>query len=759
MKKTVLNIEGMTCSACSNGLEKYLNKQKGIHRAEVNLVMATALIEYDDNLTIEDLNKMVQGAGFKSLGERNDKKEKRNELKKVIIFSILGIVLMYISMGAMINLPVPQIIDMNKNPIIYSIVIAILSFTFLIYGFDIIKNGIKNIIHKMPNMDSLVGIGVIVNFLYSLWNTILVFQGQTHMVHHLYFESSAIIILFVKIGRYIDGKNKNKAVDSIKNLVTITPKNGTILKDGNEKTVTINEIEKGDIVICKPGEKIAVDGKVTKGETHTDESFITGESKPVTKKVGSKVLAGSINYDGYIEYEAERIGKDSSISQIVNLVVEATNTKAPIARLADKISGYFVPAIFLIAILSFILNLAIYNEIDKAILSLVSVLVVACPCALGLATPLAMIVAIGNCSKRGVLIKSSESIEALKHIDTIVFDKTGTLTEGKLSIVDGEYTKENMKILQSLEAMSNHPIAKSMVNYRIEKEFKSENKESNIDKNGKANTEKITNENQKKDKEQVDKKHLYEIKEFKDIPGKGIQGKINGKTYYAGNQKLLNEKNIKNIYAEKELEYSKKGESIVYLFDEKEVLAIVGLSDKIKDNMEEIIQKIKENGYKVIMLTGDNETTAKAIAKKLNIEEVISNVSPKEKQDKIKEINKNNSCLMVGDGINDSPALKTATVGISVANGTDMSADSADIILLKDNMNLILEILNIGKKTIRIVKQNLFWALFYNICMIPLAMGILPVSLNPMIASLAMTFSSLTVVLNSLRLSFREMPK
>ena len=724
MKKTVLNIEGMTCSACSNGLEKYLNKQKGIHRAEVNLVMATALIEYDDNLKIEDLNKMVQGAGFKSLGERNDKKEKRNELKKVIIFSILGVILMYISMGAMINLPVPEIIDMNKNPIIYSIVIAVLSFTFLIYGFDIIKNGVKNIIHKMPNMDSLVGIGVIVNFLYSLWNTILVFQGQTHMVHHLYFESSAIIILFVKIGRYIDGKNKNKAVDSIKNLVTITPKNGTILKDGKEKTVTINEIEKGDIVICKPGEKIAVDGKVTKGETHTDESFITGESKPVTKKVGSKVLAGSINYDGYIEYEAERIGKDSSISQIVNLVVEATNTKAPIARLADKISGYFVPAIFLIAILSFILNLAIYSEIDKAVLSLVSVLVVACPCALGLATPLAMVVAIGNCSKRGVLIKSSESIEALKHIDTIVFDKTGTLTEGKLSIVDGEYTVENMKILQSLEAMSNHPIAKSIVNYNI----------------------KLLTENKT-------------IEEFKDIPGKGIQGKINGKTYYAGNQKLLNQKNIKNIYAEKELEYSKKGESIVYLFDEKEVLAIVGLSDKIKDNMEEIIKKIKENGYKVIMLTGDNETTAKAIAKKLNIEEVISNVSPKEKQDKIKEINKNNSCLMVGDGINDSPALKTATVGISVANGTDMSADSADIILLKDNMNLILELLSIGKKTIRIVKQNLFWALFYNICMIPLAMGILPISLNPMIASLAMTFSSLTVVLNSLRLSFRDMPK
>ena len=730
MKKIVLNIEGMTCSACSNGLEKYLNKQKGIHRAEVNLVMATALIEYDDNLKIEDLNKMVQGAGFKSLGEKNDKKENKNKLTKVITFSILGIILMYISMGAMINLPVPEIIDMNKNPIIYSIIIAILSFIFLIYGFDIIKNGIKNIIHKMPNMDSLVGIGVIVNFLYSLWNTILVFQGQTHMVHHLYFESSAIIILFVKIGRYIDSRNKNKAVDNIKNLVTITPKNGTILKEGKEITVTINEIKKGDIVVCKPGEKIAVDGKVLKGETHTDESFITGESKPVSKKVGNNVLAGSINYDGYIEYEAERIGKDSSISQIVNLVVEATNTKAPIARLADKISGYFVPIIFLIAIISFLLNLTLQNQIDKAILSLVSVLVVACPCALGLATPLAMVVAIGNCSKKGILVKSSESIEALKHVDTIVFDKTGTLTKGKLSIIDGEYTTEDIKILKSLEAKSNHPIAKGILESKIEK---------------------LDSEQKNTDKTMIEDS-LYEVKEFIDIPGKGIKGSISGKIYYAGNRKLLDEMQIENIYKEKELEYSKKGESIVYLFDEKKVFAIVGLADKIKENMKSVITKLKQSEYRVIMLTGDNELTAKAIAEKLDIKEVISNVSPKEKQDKIKEINKNNSCLMIGDGINDSPALKTATVGISVANGTDMSADSADIILLKDNMNLILGLLNIGKKTIRIVKQNLFWALFYNICMIPLAMGILPISLNPMIASLAMTFSSFTVVINSLRL-------
>lgn len=398
MKKVILNIEGMTCSACSNGLEKFLSKQDGIISVSVNLVMATALIEYDEKLTVKDLNRFVKEAGFKSLGE---KKEKNNNANFVIliVFSILGIILMYISMGQMFNLPIPNILNMVQNPKIYAISLMLLSLLFIFYGFDIIKNGFKNIVHKMPNMDSLVGVGVIVNFVYSLWNTVQVFMGNTNLVHHLYFESSAIIILFVKVGRFIDKKNKDKAVDTIKNLVTITPKKGTILKDNKEIEVNINEIEKGDIVVSKPGEKIAVDGTIINGKTHTDESFITGESKPVSKSIGDNVIAGSVNYDGYIKYKAERIGKDSSISNIVTMVVEATNTKAPIARVADKISGYFVPTIFIISLVAFVLNLVLTTDINEAILALVSVLVVACPCALGLATPLAMVVAIGNCSK------------------------------------------------------------------------------------------------------------------------------------------------------------------------------------------------------------------------------------------------------------------------------------------------------------------------------------------------------------------------
>ena len=712
MKKIILNIEGMTCSACSNGLEKYLNKQEGVISASVNLVMATALIEYEDNLSIKDLNRFVKEAGFKSLGEKKEEK-KNNELFKLIIFSILGITLMYISMGQMINLPTPKILNMMESPQIYVITLMVLSLLFIVYGFDIIKNGIKNIVHKMPNMDSLVGVGVIVNFVYSLWNTVQVFMGNTMLVHHLYFESSAIIILFVKIGRYIDKKNKDKAVDTIKNLVTITPKNGTILKDGEELQVTINEIQKGDTVISKPGEKIAVDGTVINGKTHTDESFITGESKPVSKKVGDTVIAGSINYDGYIEYRAEKIGRDSSISNIVKMVVEATNTKAPIARIADKISGYFVPTIFIIALLSFVLNFVITKDINGSILALVSVLVVACPCALGLATPLAMVVAIGNCSRKGILVKSSETLEAINKVDTIVFDKTGTLTTGKMSIADGVYNEVTLKILKSLEKNSNHPLAKSI----------------------------YTNE-----------KDIFEVKDFEEVPGLGVKGIINGKQYYAGNYKYIEKMNVENKLRDNETIFASKGESIVYLFDEKETILIIGLADTIKKDITNTIKKLEKLDKKIIMLTGDNEKTASAIAKQIGIENIISDVNPEQKLAKIRELNKNNNVAMVGDGINDSPSLKASTVGISVENGTDISADSADVILLNENMDNIVKIFDLGKRTIRIIKENLFWALFYNICMIPLATGLLPIALNPMIASLAMTLSSLTVVLNSLRL-------
>ena len=719
MKKKILNIEGMTCSACSNGLEKYLNKQDGINEASVNLVMATALVEYDESKVKDsDLDRFVKEAGFKSLGERSKDGNKKHERLFLIQFAILVVLLMYISMGHMANFPIPYVVDKMHNPIVYTVFVIVITLCFIFWGIDIIVKGIKNLFHRMPNMDSLVGVGVLVNFAYSMYNAINIFQGKVHLVDNLYFESCAMIIFFVKLGRYIDRNNKAKAVDSIKNLVTITPKNAVIKQNGKgkEKVVTINEIQKGDIVICKPGEKIAVDGKVVLGQSHTDESFITGESKPVSKTIGDRVLAGSINYDGYLEYSAENIGKDSSISHIVDLVVEATNTKAPIAKFADKISGIFVPVIFVIAILAFILNIAITRDINLALNALVSVLVVACPCALGLATPLAMVVSLGNGTRKGIVIKSSEVLERINDIDTVIMDKTGTITKGELTIADLYFLdaqKDNLKLLKSLETKSNHPLATSV--------SKGEN-------------------------------NPYEVSDFEEIPGRGIKGKIDGVIYYAGNSKMLESIGIINTLSNKEEEFSKNGESIIYFASEKQLLGIVGLRDIIKPGIKDVISTLKEQGKKVVMLSGDNEITAKFIADEVGIDIVYSNISPKGKLEKIRELNKNQNVIMVGDGINDSPALKEATIGISVSNGTDISSDSADIMLMSEDMSKLLDVFKIGKKTIKIIRENLFWALGYNLLMVPLATGLLPISLNPMIASLAMTLSSLTVVLNSLRL-------
>ena len=440
MKKIILSIDGMTCSACSNGLEKYLNKENGVYNASVNLVMANATVDYDEKiLNQEKIEEFVKQAGFKSLGEfkeiKFEEKSKKEKIK-FIVFTILAIVLMYISMGHMINLPTIPFLDPHTNSTNYMISLLILTICFMWYGFDILKNGYKNLIHKTPNMDTLVGIGVITSFLYSLYNMYLVLAGDHTQVMNLYFESASIVIYFIKLGRYIDGLSKDKTKEAVQKLVKITPNTAVIKVNGVEKQVTLDEIHKGDTVVSKAGEKIAVDGEIITGKAHLDESFITGESKPTSKEVGSKVIAGSLNYDGYIEYKAEKIGRESTVSEIVRLVVEASNTKAPIAKIADKVSGYFVPAVIAIAIITFIAYLAIGKDIGTAITTFVTVLVVACPCSLGLATPLAIVVSEGKCASNGILIKKSEILENAQKVNTIVFDKTGTLTYGKLKIAE-----------------------------------------------------------------------------------------------------------------------------------------------------------------------------------------------------------------------------------------------------------------------------------------------------------------------------------
>ena len=588
------------------------------------------------------------------------------------------------------------------------------------------KNGYKNLIHKTPNMDTLVMIGVLASFIYSIYGTIQILKGNAQYVENLYYESAAIVIFFIEIGRYIENKNRDKTKEALKQLMTITPNNATILKDGQEVKVTLDEIKKGDIVICKPGEKIAVDGEVVQGTTHINESFITGESVPVKREVGSKVIAGSINYEGTIQYRAEKIGKESTVSEIVKLVAQATSTKAPIAKIADKISGYFVPTVLVIAIIIFGIWLIISKDFSVAINIFVSILVVACPCSLGLATPLAIVIASGNASRKGILVKSSETLENAHKVKTICFDKTGTLTKGTLTVsrmynYSNKDEKELLKDIASLENKSEHPIARAIVN-----------------------------------KAQEDNISLIDVKDFKAIPGFGIEGKTSDEKHYLiGNKKLMLENNVELANSEDEQKLISDGNSILFVSLNKKLVALLGVSDVIKENVPQVITELKSKNIDVVMLTGDNEKTANVIANQIGITNVVANVTPKEKAETINKLKEKGLVMMCGDGINDSVSLVTANIGVSVLSGTDIARDSAQVVIINDNLERINVLLDISSKTVRNIKQNLFWAFFYNVCMIPIAAGILQplgITLNPMIAAFSMTISSLTVVLNALRL-------
>ena len=539
-------------------------------------------------------------------------------------------------------------------------------------------------------------------------------------VESLYYESAAIVIFFIKIGKYVESKNKDKTKEALQQLMSITPNHATIIRNGKEETVTLDEIQKGDIVICKPGEKIAVDGEVVEGTTHINESFITGESVPVKREEGSKVIAGSINYEGTIKYKAEKIGKESTVSEIVRLVVEATNTKAPIAKVADTISGYFVPTIIAIAMIAFIIWFLITKNVAIAINILVTILVVACPCSLGLATPLAIVIASGNASKKGILVKTSEALENAHKVKAICFDKTGTLTISKIYNYSSLPENEIIKLVASIENKSEHPIARAIVN--------------------EAKSLKI---------------ELEEIADFKAIPGYGVSATIKEKRYLIGNKKLMLENNITILQEQNELELVSEGNSILFIAENQNLITLIGVKDVLKDESIDIVKKLQKRNIEVVMLTGDNEKTANAIAKQIGVDKVIANVLPKQKAEEIKKLKQKGLVMMCGDGINDSVSLVTADIGVSVSSGTDIAMDSSNVVLMNDNLEKIEDLLSISQKTITNIKQNLFWAFFYNICMIPIACGVLEplgIVMNPMMAAFAMTISSLTVILNALRL-------
>lgn len=728
MKKVLLKIGGMTCSACSSGLEKYLNKQDGVVRANVNLVMNNASIEYDDKkLSLKDIEKFVDKAGFESLGIDNLKKEERKksgEKINLILTSIFSIAILYVSMAHMIGLPDIPFLSMMEHPLNYAVSLLVLTTVVLGLGYNILKNGIKNLIHGTPNMDTLVTIGVLASFIYSVYETVQIFLGDASFVHSLYYESAAIVIFFIRIGKYVEGINTDKTKEAIQELMTITPNSAVVERDGKEITVTLDEIEKDDIVICKPGEKVAVDGTVVDGISHINESFITGESMPVKVEAGTKVIAGSINYEGAIKYKAEKIGRESTVSEIVRMVVEATNTKAPISKLTDKVSSVFVPIVITIAIITFIVWLIIGKSFAVALNYFVTVLVVACPCSLGLATPLAIVIASGVCSKKGILVKNSESLENAHKVKTIIFDKTGTLTKGTLSFSKMyNYSDLNdddiFKIIAGVEKKSEHPIAKAIV-------------------------------------EEVEKRNIDfdEVKEFKAISGQGVFAVVENYDVLIGNKRLMDANNISVNESDFD-ELVNDGNSILYVSLNNKVVALIGVKDIVKENVSGVIASLKKKNINVVMLTGDNEVTAKKIAENVGIETVVANVMPSQKAEYVEKLKKDGLVMMCGDGINDSVSLVKADIGVSVSSGTDIAMDSAQVVIMNDNLDRINDLIRISSKTIRNISGNLFWAFFYNICMIPIAMGVfvgLGVSMNPMLAALAMVFSSLFVVLNALRL-------
>lgn len=721
MKKIVLRIGGMTCSACSSGLEKYLSRQEGVSSASVNLVLSLATIEYE-NLSKKDLERFVKEAGFQSLGEFKgieDLESKKEDKTKYIVLGILIFVMMYLGMGEMLGLPTIPFLNMDY-PVLLSSVLLLITIVYLIFGFDILKSGFTNLIHRMPNMDTLVLFSVFFSLAYSLFGYVQIILGNLSYMHHLYFESAAMVLYFVKLGRYIESFSKDQTKSAIRKLVQITPSKA-IVKDGEKLTeVTIDEVSTGDTLVCRAGDKVAVDGTVTSGKTYVDESFITGESAPVLKTSGSKVIAGSICYDGYIEYRAEKIGKESTISEIVTMVVDATNTKSKVQKMADCISGYFVPIILAIAIVTFILSYLLGCSFSVSFTHFVTVLVVACPCALGLAVPLVVVVSNGLCAEKGLFLRNGEVLERAKTIDTIVLDKTGTLTQGKLRVYEFQNDSnlsdaEFLNVVANLESFSSHPIHTAF---------------------------------------DVTKK--LDVSHFEELSGMGILAKINDDEYYLGNHKILTRLKLKNRYQTYEDNYSKAGCSIIYVVQNKKLIGIIGVKDTVREESKEAIREFKRRGIDVVMLTGDHEGVANQIAKEVGIRHVISDVLPKEKASYIEKLKQDGKhVIMVGDGINDAPALVASSIGISINQGTDVAMDSADVILMNNNLSNIIDFIDISKRSYHIIWQNLFWAFFYNALMIPIAAGLLSplgITMNPMVASIAMTISSLTVVMNSLRL-------
>lgn len=749
--KEKYNITGMTCSACSSRVEREVGKLDGIKELTVNLLTNSMSVEYDgDKLKSEDIVKTVEKAGYGASlqSEKTVKTEKKGatakniaeeniknfKMRLAVSFAFL-LPLMYISMGHMWGAPLPAFLSGHKGAVSFAFTQFLLCLPVIAVNYKYFTHGFKTLFSGSPNMDSLIAVGSSASLIYGIFAIYRMAWGmgtndmalveKYHM--DLYFESAAMILALITLGKFLETKSKGKTSEALSKLLDMAPKTAIVLKNGEETVIPVEEVEKGDILIVKPGAAIPVDGIVTEGVTSVDEAAITGESIPVHKEMGSKVIGATVNKNGYIKMQATKVGEDTTFSQIVKLVEEASATKAPIAKLADKIAGVFVPVVMTIALITAVVWLVLGADFEFALSSAITVLVISCPCALGLATPVAIMVGTGKGAENGILIKSGEALERLHSVDTVVFDKTGTITEGKPQVTDvkvfGSDREAFLKIAAGLESKSEHPLAEAVCAYTAEENI-----------------------------------NPVEFSQFTSVPGKGIKAQLDKDTYIAGNQKLLEESGIDFESCREHFEkLASEGKTPLIFAKNRDVIGIIAVADTVKPTSKEAIELLKGMGIDSIMLTGDNRRTAEGIAKALPLKKVIAEVLPQDKENHIASLQKEGKCVvMVGDGINDAPALTRADVGIAIGAGTDIAMESSDVVLIKNDLLDAVTAIKLSKAVIRNIKQNLFWAFFYNCLGIPIAAGVFynafGLRLTPMFGAAAMSMSSVFVVTNALRL-------
>ena len=734
------NVTGMTCSACSAHVEKSVKNLNGVKSVNVNLLQNNMHVDFDETaVSVDDIiNAVISGGyGASVAGKKQEKKDNKidNEISNMkfrLIVSLVCLVpLMYISMGHMWGWPFLSVFHGAENGITFALTQMLLTLPIMYVNRKYYITGFKTLFHGAPNMDSLIAIGSGAAFVYGIIAIYCIGYGLGHgdkeFAHsymiNLYFESAAMILALITLGKFLESRAKGKTSQAIEKLIDLSPKTAVVIRDGKEVTVGVDDVQIGEIVVVKAGQSVPLDGVIVEGNGAIDESAITGESITVEKNVGDKVIGATINKSGYFKFKVEKVGEDTALSQIIHLVEEASASKAPIAKLADKVSGIFVPVVISIAVITIIVWLLLGKGVSFALSMGISVLVISCPCALGLATPTAIMVGTGKGAQYGILTKSAESLETAHQVDTVVLDKTGTITEGKPSVTDiapvGISDKELLQIAASIEYLSEHPLAKAIV-------------------------------------EKADGLEFSDVADFEQIVGQGVKGNVDGKKVLAGNYKMMRENNIE--VSEDEI-FANDGKTSLYFAVDNKFVGIIAVADTIKETSRQAIEDMRNMGLDVIMLTGDNAVTANAIKNKLSLSSAVAEVLPSDKEDEVRKLQQNgHKVAMVGDGINDAPALTRADVGIAIGAGTDIAIESADIVLMKSDLQDVVTSIELSHSVIKNIKENLFWAFFYNALGIPIAAGVLygiaGLKLNPMIAALAMSFSSVFVVSNALRLRF-----